>query len=162
MSEHWTEKIQAQSGEGCNVAGRIKVNKVVGNLHFSPGKSFQSGMSMNDLVPYLQDGEVHNWGHTVKTLSFESAEEEWKVPKKEEMKRKLGMVVHPLDAHFAHVSHRDCTVHGVSALKVHPYLCPRLGTQPTCSSISSRSSPHGIISLTGNTYVPTSVPFGLR
>jgi len=103
VAEHWTEKIQAQSGEGCNVAGRIKVNKVIGNIHISPGKSFQSsGMNFNDLVPYLRDGEVHHWGHTVDHLAFESSEEEWKVPQKEAMKKKLGMVVQPLDYHFAH------------------------------------------------------------
>lgn len=60
-------------------------------------------MHMHDLVPYLKDGEVHHWGHTVHRLSFESAMEEYKVDKKEEMLKKLGMVVQPLDYHFAHV-----------------------------------------------------------
>ncbi|KAF9515309.1 hypothetical protein BS47DRAFT_1372023 [Hydnum rufescens UP504] len=103
VGEHWTEKIQAQSSEGCNVAGRIKVNKVVGNILISPGKSFQqSGYNTNELVSYLRDGEPHHWGHTVEHLAFETSEEEYKVPLKEDMKKKLGMLVQPLDRHFAH------------------------------------------------------------
>lgn len=107
MSEHWTEKIQSQSGEGCNVAGRIKVNKVVGNLLFSPGKSFQSnGMNMQEMVPYLKDGEVHNWGHVVESFRFESDEEAYKITQKVEMMNKLGWTRMPLDHHYAHVSGR--------------------------------------------------------
>jgi len=103
VAEHWTEKIQAQSGEGCNVAGRIKVNKVVGNILISPGKSFQtSGYNVNELVSYVKEGEPHHWGHTVEHLSFETAEEEYKVPLKEDMKKKLGIYIQPLDQHFAH------------------------------------------------------------
>jgi hypothetical protein len=32
VEEHWSEKIDAQNKEGCNVAGRVRVNKVVGNV----------------------------------------------------------------------------------------------------------------------------------
>lgn len=51
VEEHWSDKIAAQNSEGCNVAGRVRVNKVVGNFHMSPGKSFQSNsMHVHDLV----------------------------------------------------------------------------------------------------------------
>lgn len=81
------------------------MNKVVGNILISPGKSFQtSGYNANDLVSYVKEGEPHHWGHTVEHLSFETAEEEYKVPLKEDMKKKLGIYVQPLDQHFAHVS----------------------------------------------------------
>ncbi|KAF8322629.1 Sec1-domain-containing protein [Clavulina sp. PMI_390] len=103
VSENWTEKIQAQSGEGCNIAGRIKVNKVVGNLLFSPGRSFQTnGVNFHDLVPYLKDTEVHNWGHVVENFRFESDEEGFKVRQKEAMMNKLGWARMPLDKHYAH------------------------------------------------------------
>lgn len=103
VSEHWTEKIQAQSGEGCNVAGRIKVNKVVGNLLFSPGRSFQlNGINMHDMVPYLRDGEVHHWGHVIENFRFESDEETYKISQKVEMMEKLGWGSMPLDKYFAH------------------------------------------------------------
>ena len=40
--------------EGCNIAGEVRVNKVVGNLHFSPGRTFQrNDIHTHDLVPYL-------------------------------------------------------------------------------------------------------------
>jgi len=103
VSEHWTEKIQAQSAEGCNVAGRIKVNKVIGNLLFSPGRSFQTnGLNMNDLVPYLRDGEVHHWGHVVESFRFETDEETYKVSQKLEMMKRLGWIAMPLDRYYAH------------------------------------------------------------
>jgi len=54
VSEHWSEKIAAQNKEGCNVAGKLHVNKVVGNFHLSPGRAFQkNSMHVHDLVPYL-------------------------------------------------------------------------------------------------------------
>lgn len=33
--------MKAQQNEGCEVYGYLEVNKVAGNFHFAPGKSFQ-------------------------------------------------------------------------------------------------------------------------
>jgi hypothetical protein len=62
VSEHWSEKIKEQATEGCNVAGMIHVNKVVGNFHLSPGRAFQrNNMHVHDLVPYLAgQGKEHH------------------------------------------------------------------------------------------------------
>ena len=32
---------QEQAGEGCHLFGKLLVNKVAGNFHIAPGKSFQ-------------------------------------------------------------------------------------------------------------------------
>jgi Endoplasmic reticulum vesicle transporter len=43
--------LQSQSHEGCNLAGFIQVNKVNGNFHIAPGRSFQiNGMHVHDTV----------------------------------------------------------------------------------------------------------------
>ncbi|KAL0957734.1 hypothetical protein HGRIS_001513 [Hohenbuehelia grisea] len=34
-TEGWADKLREQSNEGCNVNGRIRVNKVIGNIHVS-------------------------------------------------------------------------------------------------------------------------------
>ncbi|KAF8339744.1 endoplasmic reticulum-derived transport vesicle ERV46 [Cantharellus anzutake] len=103
VAEHWTEKIKAQSSEGCNVAGRIDLNKVVGNLMLWPGKSFQqSGMGMSELVPYLKEGEPHHWGHSILQFYFQHADERWKPKERQLMKEKLGVHRYPLERHYAH------------------------------------------------------------
>jgi len=108
VSEHWKEKIQEQSHEGCNIAGRIKINKVIGNIHLSPGKSFQmNGMYAHELVPYLKDGNHHEWGHYIHQFAFESPIEEWKSSLSETMRKKLGIVVQPLDFHRARTTSPD-------------------------------------------------------
>jgi len=103
VAEHWTDTIQSQSKEGCNLSGKIRVNKVVGSVHISAGRSFQSN-SMNhyDLVPYLRDGNIHSFGHRIHHLQFQSESEEYKWELSESMKRKLGIVVSPLDGHWAY------------------------------------------------------------
>ncbi|XP_075701890.1 endoplasmic reticulum-Golgi intermediate compartment protein 3 isoform X3 [Rhinoderma darwinii] len=39
--EGFSQKMQEQKNEGCEVYGFLEVNKVAGNFHFAPGKSFQ-------------------------------------------------------------------------------------------------------------------------
>jgi len=39
--EGYGDKLREQSDEGCNIHGHVEVNKVGGNFHFAPGKSFQ-------------------------------------------------------------------------------------------------------------------------
>ncbi|GAA5902473.1 hypothetical protein JCM6882_002762 [Rhodosporidiobolus microsporus] len=110
VSEGWSDKIKQQANEGCNLAGRLHVNKVVGNMHMSPGKSFQAnGNHIHDLVPYLQGegGQKHDFGHIVHRFSFGSETEEEFLNAYgsgagvDETKRSLG-IVQPLEGIKAH------------------------------------------------------------
>lgn len=38
--EGFVERVKEEHGEGCNIHGSLEVNKVAGNFHFAPGKSF--------------------------------------------------------------------------------------------------------------------------
>lgn len=106
MSEGWSDKIKDQQDEGCNIAGQVHVNKVIGNFHLSPGRSFQANaMHVHDLVPYLQAGNKHDFGHIIHRFSFGSETEEEFVGAGgagvEETKAGLG-IVNPLDGIRAH------------------------------------------------------------
>ncbi|CAG8737989.1 11167_t:CDS:2, partial [Racocetra persica] len=71
VREGWKEKVTEQSKEGCNVAGSVKVNKVAGNFHLAPGKSFQQNhIHVHDLQPFLSDGVHHDFTHEIHHLSF--------------------------------------------------------------------------------------------
>ncbi|KAJ4481994.1 endoplasmic reticulum vesicle transporter-domain-containing protein [Lentinula aciculospora] len=72
--EGWADKLKEQANEGCNVVGRVRVNKVAGNIHLSPGRSFRSSSrDVYELVPYLRDdGSKHDYSHTIHELTFES------------------------------------------------------------------------------------------
>jgi len=97
VREGWADKLKEQASEGCNIAGRIRVNKVVGNINFSPGRSFRAS---HDLVPYLRDdGNRHDFTHTVHHFAFEG-DDDYHFRKAEAgraMKNKLGLTVNPLD-----------------------------------------------------------------
>lgn len=88
------------------MAGKVRVNKVIGNFHLSPGRSFQANaMHVHDLVPYLQDGNKHDFGHRINRFSFQSENEEEFVGRggisADETKRALG-ITNPLDGLVAH------------------------------------------------------------
>ena len=69
--EHYAEHLDSQRREGCRIQGIIQVNKVVGNFHFAPGKSFSNGnMHVHDLDNYMKDGTDHTFSHTVHQLRF--------------------------------------------------------------------------------------------
>ncbi|KAL9055094.1 MAG: hypothetical protein Q9162_003764 [Coniocarpon cinnabarinum] len=69
--EHYAEHLDAQRKEGCRIEGSIRVNKVVGNFHFAPGKSFSNGqMHVHDLENYFRSEEAHTFTHTVHSLRF--------------------------------------------------------------------------------------------
>lgn len=54
--EGFLERIKEEEGEGCNVYGFLEVNKVAGNFHFAPGKSFQqSGVHVHDLLAFQKE-----------------------------------------------------------------------------------------------------------
>ena len=47
------------------------MNKVVGNFHFAPGKSFSNGnMHVHDLENYFKDEVEHSFTHTIHSLRF--------------------------------------------------------------------------------------------
>uniref|UniRef100_A0A8C6M9S0 Endoplasmic reticulum-Golgi intermediate compartment protein n=1 Tax=Nothobranchius furzeri TaxID=105023 RepID=A0A8C6M9S0_NOTFU len=70
--EGFTQKMMEQKNEGCQVYGFLEVNKVAGNFHFAPGKSFQQshvhGKSIHDLQSFGLDNI--NMTHLIKHLSF--------------------------------------------------------------------------------------------
>ncbi|GAV78557.1 COPIIcoated_ERV domain-containing protein, partial [Cephalotus follicularis] len=54
--EGFLQRIKDEEGEGCNIYGFLEVNKVVGNFHFAPGKSFQqSNVHVHDLLEFQKD-----------------------------------------------------------------------------------------------------------
>lgn len=67
--EGYVQKIKDEEGEGCNIYGSLEVNKVAGNFHFAPGKSFhQSNFQLQDLLVF-QD-ESYNITHKINKLAF--------------------------------------------------------------------------------------------
>ncbi|KAL0961323.1 hypothetical protein HGRIS_006281 [Hohenbuehelia grisea] len=107
-TEGWADKLREQSNEGCNVNGRIRVNKVIGNIHLSPGRSFQTNSrNIYELVPYLRDdGNRHDFSHTVHHFSFEGDDEyDWtKAELGRAMKERMGISANPLDETTAYTA----------------------------------------------------------
>ena len=69
--EHYAEHLDEMRNEGCNIAGHLKVNKVIGNFHFAPGKSFSSSqMHVHDLNQYTNTDTPHTFTHLIHRLSF--------------------------------------------------------------------------------------------
>ncbi|MBA0596048.1 hypothetical protein Gorai_012891, partial [Gossypium raimondii] len=63
------QKIKDEEGEGCNIYGFLEVNKVAGNFHFAPGKSFQqSNVHVHDLLAFQK--ESFNLSHKINRLAF--------------------------------------------------------------------------------------------
>ena len=79
----------------------MRVNKVVGNIHLSPGRSFRtSAHNLYELVPYLRtDGNRHDFTHQIHQFAFENDDEydprNAKLGK--ELKARLGIDANPLD-----------------------------------------------------------------
>jgi endoplasmic reticulum-Golgi intermediate compartment protein 3 len=99
--------LQEQSNEGCNVSGRIRINKVIGNIHLSPGRSFQTtSRNYYELVPYLRDdGHPHDFSHTIHQFAFEGDDEYdfRKARLGREMRERMGLGANPLDGSRAEV-----------------------------------------------------------
>ncbi|KAI9510581.1 Sec1 family-domain-containing protein [Russula earlei] len=115
VEEHWSERIQEQSSEGCNVAGLVRVNKVVGNVHLSLGRSFQATQArVYELVPYLRnDGNRHDFSHTIHHVFFTADDEadESKAQISKEMRSRMGIHRHPLDEYLARTSKAQYMFH---------------------------------------------------
>jgi hypothetical protein len=130
VEEHWSEKIDAQNKEGCNVAGRVRVNKVVGNFHMSPGRSFQSNsMHVHDLVPYLRSGNHHDFGHVIHRFSFGAdGDPLTPTPEMVNVKRKLD-IVDPLEGVRGHTEESNYMFQCVSSFAAGLQRC-----EADCSS----------------------------
>lgn len=71
--EHYAERLDEQRAEGCRIEGGLQVNKVVGNFHFAPGRSFSQGnMHVHDLKNYYDapKGQTHDFTHNIHSLRF--------------------------------------------------------------------------------------------
>jgi hypothetical protein len=107
--EGWTEKIQAQSMDGCEISGRVRLKKTASSLIFSFGQSFQlNSYHTHELVPYLKDDSmIHDFGHYIHHLRFESDDEY--DPKRsavvDKIKNRLGVEKNPMDNTYMH--HRN-------------------------------------------------------
>ncbi|CAM6082878.1 unnamed protein product [Calypogeia fissa] len=67
--EGFLQKIKEEEGEGCQIFGTLEVNKVAGNFHFAPGKSFQqANMHVHDLQAFQKDS--FDVSHRINSLSF--------------------------------------------------------------------------------------------
>lgn len=71
--EHYAERLDAQRREGCRLEGGIRVNKVIGNFHIAPGRSFSHGnMHVHDLNNYFDTPiqPPHAFHHIIHHLRF--------------------------------------------------------------------------------------------
>ncbi|KAI5864968.1 DUF1692-domain-containing protein [Durotheca rogersii] len=69
--EHYAEKLDEQRNEGCRIEGAIRVNKVIGNFHFAPGRSFSNGnVHVHDLKNYWDSPVRHSFEHEIHQLRF--------------------------------------------------------------------------------------------
>lgn len=69
--EHYAERLDEQRGEGCRIEGGIRVNKVVGNFHIAPGRSFSNGnMHVHDLDNFYNSPISHVFTHKIHALRF--------------------------------------------------------------------------------------------
>ncbi|KAI6250486.1 hypothetical protein HI914_01787 [Erysiphe necator] len=71
--EHYAERLDEQRNEGCRIEGAIRVNKVVGNFHIAPGRSFSNGnVHVHDLNNYFDTPVLggHVFTHIIHSLRF--------------------------------------------------------------------------------------------
>lgn len=91
--EHFKEKLEAMRHEGCNMHGVVLVNKVVGNFHFAPGKSYSNmQMHVHDLELYNDPAAKYDFSHQIHNISFGPD----LPPKVKLHKSGYGMVQNPL------------------------------------------------------------------
>ena len=62
-------KLRAEKKEGCNMHGFVLVNKVAGNFHFAPGKSYQqANRHVHDFMSF--EASQYNVSHVIHRLGF--------------------------------------------------------------------------------------------
>jgi hypothetical protein len=67
--EGFVQRLRDEQGEGCNIHGFVDVNKVAGNFHFAPGKSFDQSFNFLQDLLNIQP-ETYNISHKITKLSF--------------------------------------------------------------------------------------------
>lgn len=73
--EQYRERIEASKNEGCNIAGHVKVNKVMGNFHFAPGSPISSKdgqQHAHDLSLFQRRDLPYTFTHIIHHMSFGS------------------------------------------------------------------------------------------
>ncbi|ORZ37953.1 endoplasmic reticulum vesicle transporter-domain-containing protein [Catenaria anguillulae PL171] len=69
VREGYVDKLKAQEAEGCNLHGHLSVNKVAGNFHFAPGRSFEQGQGhIHDMMALLN--RQFDFTHEIHYLRF--------------------------------------------------------------------------------------------
>ncbi len=71
--EGYADRLDSQRKEGCRIEGALRVNKVIGNFHVAPGRSFSNGnMHVHDLNNYFESPveHGHTFSHTIHHLRF--------------------------------------------------------------------------------------------
>ncbi|KAI5297535.1 hypothetical protein KEM55_004551, partial [Ascosphaera atra] len=82
--EGFAAKLDEQRHEGCRLEGVLRVNKVVGNFHIAPGRSFTAGaMHGHVLDNYYETPVPHTMSHIIHQLRFgpqlpDELSERWK------------------------------------------------------------------------------------
>ncbi|XP_077213047.1 uncharacterized protein LOC143848111 isoform X4 [Tasmannia lanceolata] len=67
--EGFLQSIKDEEGEACSIYGFLEVNKVAGNFHFAPRKSFQqSNIHVHDFLAFQKDS--FNISHKINRLAF--------------------------------------------------------------------------------------------
>lgn len=127
-------KLKNADREGCRVHGHLLVNKVAGNFHFAPGKSFeQSHMHVHDLSGL--HGANFNLSHSVHSLSFGGF---------------YDGRVNPLDGHNRIFTEGSATRLVSYYLKVVPTLYTSLnGTETSSNQYSVTKHERGSVNLPG-------------
>ena len=71
VSEGWADELDFDKGEGCMVTARTTVNRVSGNFHFIPGKSYQqSNMHVHHIQNIMDRLHEFDFGHRINHVSF--------------------------------------------------------------------------------------------
>eukprot|EP01096_Ripella_sp_DP13-Kostka_P001033 TRINITY_DN11235_c0_g1_i2.p1 TRINITY_DN11235_c0_g1~~TRINITY_DN11235_c0_g1_i2.p1 ORF type:complete len:290 (+),score=107.99 TRINITY_DN11235_c0_g1_i2:56-871(+) len=70
VNEGFIDEIDSQRGEGCVVYGNLQVQKVAGNLHVAPGKSYENHHAHVHDYQSIADQKGFNMSHVIRKLSF--------------------------------------------------------------------------------------------
>ncbi|CDK26859.1 unnamed protein product [Kuraishia capsulata CBS 1993] len=70
-NEGYVARINERLNEGCRVIGNAEINRIAGNLHFSPGASLtQPDKHVHDLSLYDKHRDLFNFDHIINHFSF--------------------------------------------------------------------------------------------
>ncbi|CAO3600769.1 unnamed protein product [Absidia cylindrospora] len=74
VREDWKELFEHHSNEGCNLNGKLSVNKIRGNFHIAPGQAFTSDHAhVHDIQTFMSgapDGHSFDLSHQIHHLKF--------------------------------------------------------------------------------------------